>query len=107
MRSRNTKSWILLAASAVLGAALLLPRCFTADLPTCAYICGPTDPRCPDEYECRSDCYCHLKGSVEACGFPLDMGCDAAHAPDLAGIADAAPDQPAGDMPPADLGGTD
>jgi hypothetical protein len=105
MQSLGKKGWLLLAASTVLGAALVLPRCFTADLPTCAYICGPTEPRCPDEYECRADCYCHLKGSTEACGFPVDMGCDAAQpAPDLASARDlASPSdqagQAAGDMP--------
>ena len=78
------KGWILFSVSAALGAALSLSRCFSPELPTCAYICNKTEPRCPEEYECRSDCYCHLKGSVAACDFPKDLGCDAATPPDLA-----------------------
>ena len=101
MRTLPTKGWILFSASAALGAALALSRCFTPELPTCAYTCGKTEPRCPDEYECRTDCYCHLKGSTEACGFPQDMGCDAAKPPpDLA--------TPAKDLTaPSDLTTTD
>ncbi len=103
----TAKGWVLFSASAAVGAALSLSRCFSPELPTCAYICNKTEPRCPDEYECRSDCYCHLKGSVEACGFPLDMGCDAAiPPPDLAAPAkDLAtpPDQ----ATPADLASSD
>ena len=81
MRTVSAKGWLLFSASAALGAALALTRCFSPELPTCAYICNTAEPRCPDEYECRADCYCHLKGSTEACGFPQDMGCDAATPP--------------------------
>lgn len=103
----TAKGWILFSASAALGAALSLARCFSPELPTCAYICNKTEPRCPDEYECRADCYCHLKGSTEACGFPQDMGCDAATPrPDFAAPAQdlaTAPDQAAA----VDLAGMD
>jgi hypothetical protein len=102
MRTVSTKGWLLLAASAALGVTLALARCFSPQLPTCAYICNKTEPRCPDEYECRADCYCHLKGSTEGCGFPQDLGCDAATpAPDLA----STPKDLA--MAPPDLAGTD
>lgn len=95
------KGWLLFSASAALGVALSLARCFSPELPTCAYICGKSEPRCPDEYECRSDCYCHLKGSTEACSFDMASGCDAATPPpDLAG--------PAKDLAtPPDLAGSD
>ena len=43
--------------------------CFDPDQPTCSYICSESEPRCPDDYECRADNYCHLVGSTEACGF--------------------------------------
>ena len=103
MATLSARGWILFSASAALGAALLLSRCFSPELPTCAYICNKTEPRCPEQYECRDDCYCHLKGSVEACDFPQDMnGCDlASRPPDL-----AAP-RPDMAMSAGDLAGTD
>lgn len=103
MATMSTKGWVLFSTSAALGAALLLSRCFSPQLPTCAYICNKTEPRCPEQYECRDDCYCHLKGSVEACDFPQDMnGCDlASPPPDLAQPRPdltTPPDQSAGDL---------
>ena len=97
----TTRGWLLFSASAALGVALSLTRCFSPDLPTCAYICNTSDPRCPDEYECRTDCFCHLKGSTESCGFPMDMGCSViTRLPDLAA--------PAKDLTPLpDQSGTD
>ncbi|MFO0575287.1 MAG: hypothetical protein U1A78_14950 [Polyangia bacterium] len=78
-----------------LGAAVigLLARCFQPDLPTCAYRCNTTEPRCPDDYECRTDGYCHLKGTTEACMYSMDL----LPAPDLS----LPPDQ----SPPPDLTG--
>lgn len=79
---------------ALIGGALGLSRCFVPDLPACAYICAPegTEPRCPGEYECRTDGYCHLKGSTEACPYSMDLGPDAAQArPDLSTTADLTP----------------
>jgi hypothetical protein len=52
----------------VLG-LVMLGGCFKPERPTCSYICSESEPRCPDEYECREDNYCHLKGSTAACGF--------------------------------------
>lgn len=107
MATVPAKGWILLSTGAALGAALALARCFSPELPTCAYICNKTEPRCPEQYECRDDCYCHLKGSVEACEFPQDMnGCDlASPPPDLAAPR---PDQATPpDLSTVDLAGTD
>ncbi len=76
----------LLLSSGLVGGGLGLTRCFVPDLPACAYICAPAgvEPRCPGEYECRMDGYCHLKGSTEACPYSMDLGPDAAQArPDL------------------------
>jgi hypothetical protein len=61
----------LLVAALVLGAG-----CFNPDKPACSYSCSDTDPRCPEDYECRSDGYCHLVGTEEqSCNFapPPDM----------------------------------
>jgi len=55
------------------GGAVNLSHCFTPDLPACAYRCNATEPRCPDEYECRVDGYCHLKGNDEACPYTQDL----------------------------------
>ena len=52
--------------------------CFNVDKPTCSYSCSDTTPACPDDYECRSDGYCHLTGTTAECSFsdaavPIDM----------------------------------
>lgn len=66
-----------------------LPGCFQVDQPICSYKCGTgtgsAEPACPEDYECRSDGYCHLTGTTEACTFSdasvvIDMS---AAAPDL------------------------
>jgi hypothetical protein len=64
--------------------------CFDPDQPTCSYVCSESEPRCPQDYECRADNYCHLVGSVAECGFS-DAGVSidlSASAPDLAQPAD-------------------
>ena len=81
--------WLLIGLGLLLLAALAAPLfvaagCFNPDQPSCSYACADADPRCPDDYECRSDGYCHLTGTTEACLFsdaavPLDM----AQPPDL------------------------
>lgn len=68
----------LVMTAALALAAVGLPACFNVDKPTCSYACSDTDPKCPDDYECRSDGYCHLVNTTEACAFsdaavPLDM----------------------------------
>jgi len=68
----------LLAIAALAFAASSFSGCFNVDKPTCSYACSDTTPQCPDDYECRSDGYCHLTGTTEACEFsdaavPLDM----------------------------------
>ncbi len=53
--------------------------CFSPTEPICSFACADSDPKCPQDYVCASDGYCHLKGhETEACGFsdaavPLDM----------------------------------
>ncbi len=64
-----------LLALAVLAVAA---GCFNPDKPTCSYVCADVDPKCPDDYECRPDGYCHLIGTTDSCLFsdaatPNDM----------------------------------
>lgn len=54
-------------------ALLSLVRCFQPDLPVCSYRCNTDEPKCPDEYECRADRYCHKKGTTESCPFSMDL----------------------------------
>jgi hypothetical protein len=90
--------WPLGFGSALFAGLLLLSRCFSPDLPACAYICNADEPRCPDEYECRPDGYCHLRGSSEACPYTMDLS-PAPPRPDLAQAGDmTAPDMAAPDM---------
>ena len=68
----------LLAILALALSAASVSGCFDVDKPTCSYVCSDTDPKCPDDYECRSDGYCHLVGTTAQCLFsdaavPLDM----------------------------------
>jgi hypothetical protein len=56
-----------------LALCLVLPLagCFEYDEPDCSFKCG-TDtsaPLCPDDYECRSDGYCHLHDSTTVCPY--------------------------------------
>jgi hypothetical protein len=79
---------LLLAAALFLGAG-----CFNPDQPACSYACADSDPRCPYDYECRADGYCHLVGTGDTtCNFtpPADMSmslpADQAHVPsDMSG----------------------
>ncbi|HXU72684.1 MAG TPA: hypothetical protein VN947_25355 [Polyangia bacterium] len=68
----------LLAVATLAFAAASFSGCFNVDKPTCSYACSDTTPKCPDDYECRTDGYCHLTGTTEACMFsdasvPIDM----------------------------------
>lgn len=102
MRRRLTLLLPLLLLSA---GALTTARCFSPDLPACAYICAATAPRCPDQYECRDDGYCHKRGSTEACPYRMDLS---PAPPDLTPPLDLAssPDlTPPPDMPASDGGG--
>ena len=68
----------LLAPALFALAALSFSGCFNVDKPICSYACSDTTPRCPDDYECRTDGYCHKIGSTAECAFsdaavPLDL----------------------------------
>jgi hypothetical protein len=62
MRRLLSLSLTVLALSGVSG-------CFNVDKPTCSYACSDTTPKCPDDYECRTDGYCHLTGTTASCSF--------------------------------------
>lgn len=65
------------AAAFVAGVAAgcLVSACFAPTYSDCAFRCGPQIPLCPDEYECRSDGYCHLHASTAICAaVPGDLG---------------------------------
>jgi hypothetical protein len=102
--------WPLLAGVALFAGAVTLSRCFSPTLPACSFICNTTDPKCPDDYECRSDNYCHLTSSSETCPYSMDLTpapvVDMLDAGDMATAADltVAPDMttPA-DMTAADM----
>jgi hypothetical protein len=59
--------------------------CFEFDEPVCSFKCatagGPD--ACPEDYECRSDGYCHRHDSTEVCTFS-----DAALVNDLSAMVD-------------------
>jgi hypothetical protein len=68
----------LLAVATLAFASLAMGGCFNVDKPTCSYVCADVEPRCPEDYDCRSDGYCHLTGTTGACAFsdaamPADM----------------------------------
>ncbi len=71
---------------AIAALALACAGCFNVDRPVCSYVCADVDPKCPEDYECRTDGYCHLVGSTAACAFS-----DAAVALDMS-VASAPPD---------------
>jgi hypothetical protein len=81
MPSRIT---LLFVVAAVLG----LGGCFNYSEPICSFSCGTGADAdlCPGNYECRSDGYCHKKGTTESCGFS-----DAAVSPDLSANIDQGP----------------
>jgi hypothetical protein len=67
--------------------------CFSPSEPICSFQCSDSDPKCPMDYTCASDGYCHLAGhESESCGFS-----DASVPPDLAPPNDLS----IVDMPPA------
>lgn len=85
----KTKAGMLVAAACG-GLVLGLSQCFAPTLPACSYQCAMDEPRCPDDYECRDDGLCHLKGNTQACNFDLSS-------PDLARAS-------TGDMQTSDAG---
>jgi hypothetical protein len=82
---------------AIAALALACGGCFNPDKPTCSYACADTEPKCPQDYECRSDGYCHLTGTTEACAFG-----DAAMPGDMSASAGGGDMTPAGDMSSTD-----
>ena len=59
-----------------------LGGCFDFDEPVCSFKCGG-GTTCPDDYECRSDGYCHKENTTDVCSFS-----DGALASDLSAATD-------------------
>ncbi len=49
--------------------ALVAGGCFSYQTPMCSFACADTDPKCPPDYQCLSDGYCHLHGMAGSCGY--------------------------------------
>jgi hypothetical protein len=43
--------------------------CFSPNEPICSFACADSDPKCPTDYVCLDDGYCHLNGDKTTCGF--------------------------------------
>jgi len=81
------RRWVLNASCAVAFGAMLV-GCFQYDEPTCSFACG-AGALCPEDYECRSDGYCHKQGSTDVCPFS-----DAATPADLSAGVEMPSDMP-------------
>jgi hypothetical protein len=58
-----------IARIAPLFLIVTLAGCFEFEKPPCTYSCGD-GKKCPDDYACMADGYCHLKGAkMTACVF--------------------------------------
>ncbi len=84
----------LFPAYGVLGlvAGLLLSQCYVPTYSDCAFRCGTTAPLCPEQYECRTDGYCHLPDSVAVCSLGNDLSVMIDLATDAASVTDAGTD---------------
>lgn len=63
----------LVALFGLITAGLFCASCYAPTYGDCAFRCGSANPVCPDEYECRTDGYCHLHDSAIVCSFASDM----------------------------------
>lgn len=72
--SQRTLTHYVLSALLLIGGGVLWAHCFAPTYSDCAFRCAESAPRCPAEYECRSDGYCHLPTSTNSCVFGVDIG---------------------------------
>jgi hypothetical protein len=80
--------------------AVALVGCFEFDEPACSFKCGAGGgaDSCPDDYECRSDGYCHRHDSTDVCPFSdAAVGDDLSAQADMSNLIDALPPTDAGD----------
>ena len=90
---RERSGWLAFAARVgliiglIVGAGWTLASCFSPREPPCAFSCMQPPQRCPPNYTCGADGYCHRVGATSACDFenPHDAGGDANSAPAEAG----------------------
>jgi hypothetical protein len=75
-----------------LAAGLLLSQCYVPTYSDCAFRCGSAAPRCPEQYECRTDGYCHVPDSVAVCAVGRDLSVVMDLATDATSAVDAGTD---------------
>ncbi len=74
----------------VVGSAALASSCFAPTYSDCAFRCASSEPKCPAEYVCQADGYCHLPDSTAICALPRPPDLASGSPPDLAEASDAA-----------------
>jgi hypothetical protein len=92
--------------------SLAFAGCFNPDEPDCAFVCGPQG-KCPENYTCQPDNYCHKVGTTGPCvGFTdasvPDIGMPDLSMPDMSLMDDAGPPDLFGadDNPPCNTNGS-
>lgn len=90
MSSKIARS-ALLTTALVLSAVALWIGCFAPTYADCAFRCASTEPKCPAEYQCMSDGYCHLPDSTTLCAIPKIPDLAGTVLPDLSTPDDASP----------------
>lgn len=84
-----------ISLASVFGVALftlgitLWSSCFAPTYSDCAFRCQSSEPKCPAEYECKSDGYCHLPDSSALCAIPKLPDLSEVVVPDLSMPDDA------------------
>ncbi|MFO0657862.1 MAG: hypothetical protein U0787_22700 [Polyangia bacterium] len=80
-------------AAVIIGSfatGMVVSGCFTPVYSDCAFRCASEDPKCPAEYECRSDGYCHLPDGTAICAIPRAIDLSSVSAVDLSSAVDLA-----------------
>lgn len=74
----------------IVGGVTLGSSCFAPTYSDCAFRCASEEPKCPAEYACQADGYCHLPDSTAICAIPRPPDLAAVNPPDLTPVS--APD---------------
>lgn len=82
-RVQGWRTSLALLSLVVLSA--LGSHCFSPTYSDCAFRCGSDEPRCPPDYECRADNFCHKADANNVCIFGVDL---AGVVPDLSARPD-------------------
>ena len=79
---------VLSAIALLVAAAAALPACFSPEEPACAFRCDDSannQNRCPENYTCQADGYCHKNGTSSVCPYP---DASATQQPDMSRMPD-------------------